>query len=73
MPAPAGVPTADDAPEVAAAIATLADRAGVLARVGGPGLLECFAGVTDPRSRRGVRHGLPTILGLCTAAVGPGV
>ena len=32
-------------------------------------MLECFAGIADPRARRGVRHTLPTILGLCTAAV----
>ena len=32
-------------------------------------VLECFAGIADPRARRGVRHTLPTILGLCTAAV----
>ncbi|MCA1704272.1 MAG: ISAs1 family transposase [Actinobacteria bacterium] len=66
------MPTTDDAPQVAAAIATLVDRAGLLARVGGASLLECFAAIPDPRSKRGIRHGLPTILGLCTAAVGSG-
>ncbi len=58
--------TEDDA---SAAVAVLVGRVGVLHRAGGGGLLECFAGVADPRDKRGVRHGLPTILGLCTAAV----
>lgn len=71
MPAPAAGPTTD-APEVASAIAVLADRAALLGPAGGGGLLECFAAVPDPRGRRGVRHPLPTILGLCTAAVGSG-
>ncbi len=31
--------------------------------------MEGFAAVIDPRGKRGVRHSLPTILGLCTAAV----
>lgn len=52
-----------------AAIAVLVGRAAVLARVSGGSLLECFAAVGDPRDRRGVRHALPSILGLCTAAV----
>ena len=64
--------TTDDAPEVAAAIAVLADRAALLHRGGGASLLDCFAAIPDPRSKRGVRHGLPTILGLCTAAVASG-
>ncbi|MGH4021129.1 MAG: transposase family protein, partial [Pseudonocardiaceae bacterium] len=69
MPCPAGGPPTDDDPQVAAALAILADRAALLARAGGGGLLDCFAAVPDPRSKRGIRHGLPTILGLCTAAV----
>jgi predicted transposase YbfD/YdcC len=69
MPALAqGLSTGDD-PQVAAAIAVLADRGALLGRAGGGSLLDCFAAVPDPRSRRGVRHGLPTLLGLCTAAV----
>jgi predicted transposase YbfD/YdcC len=36
---------------------------------GGEGLLECFARVPDPRDARGRRHSLPSILGMCTAAV----
>ncbi len=72
MPAPAAVSTTDDAPEVAAAIAVLAERAALLHRGGGASLLDCFAAIPDPRSKRGVRHGLPTILGLCTAAVASG-
>ena len=41
----------------------------VLARAGADGLLECFAAIDDPRDRRGIRHSLASILGLCTAAV----
>ncbi len=53
-----------------AAIAALAGRAAQLRRVagGGSAVLECFAAVPDPRARRGVRHVLATVLGLCTAA-----
>lgn len=47
----------------------LVTRAAALHRVSGGSLLECFAAVADPRDRRGVRHGLATMLGLCTAAV----
>jgi hypothetical protein len=54
-------------------VAVLVERGGVLARVsggvGGGGVLECFAAIDDPRCRRGIRHSLPTILGLCLAAV----
>ena len=60
----ASVPSSADA-----AVAVLVGRAGALRRAGGGPLLECFAGVPDPRDRRGLRHTLPTILGLCTAAV----
>jgi len=66
MSVSAAMATEDDA---SAAVAVLVGRVGVLHRAGGGGLLECFAGVADPRDKRGVRHGLPTILGLCTAAV----
>ncbi|MDQ3885790.1 MAG: ISAs1 family transposase [Actinomycetota bacterium] len=69
MPAPADRPTTDGDPRVAAAIAVLADRAALLQRAGGGSLLDCFAAIPDPRSKREVRHELPTILGLCTAAV----
>lgn len=50
-------------------MAVLVERSAGLARVSGGSLLECFAGIDDPRRRRGIRHSLPTILGLCTAAV----
>ncbi len=51
-------------------MAVLVERAGVLARAGGGGgVLERFAAIGDPRCRRGIRHSLPTILGLCLAAV----
>jgi predicted transposase YbfD/YdcC len=35
----------------------------------GASLLACFAAVPDPRDRRGRRHSLASVLGLCTAAV----
>ena len=44
----------------------------MLAQAGAGGLLGCFAAIDDPRDRRGVRHSLPSILGLCTAAVTSG-
>jgi len=50
----------------------LIERAAVLAAAGEGGLWECFAGIADPRDRRGVRHSVPTILGLCTAAAAAG-
>lgn len=56
-------------PEPAAVVAVLLSRAATLRRVGGGGLLECFAAIPDPRRPRGIRHPLPSILGLCTAAV----
>lgn len=54
---------------VDAAVAVLVGRAGALARASGGNLTDCFAAVPDPRHRRGIRHSLPTILGLATAAV----
>jgi predicted transposase YbfD/YdcC len=63
------VPAAQDTEGVAETVAVLAGRAAMVAGPGGGALLEVFAGVADPRSKRGVRHALPTILGLCTAAV----
>jgi predicted transposase YbfD/YdcC len=54
-----------------AAVAVLIARAGALSGVtgSGAGLMDGFAAVPDPRDRRGIRHSVPTILGLCTAAV----
>src|SRR5919202_3579362 len=52
-----------------AAVAVVVERAGVLARAVAGGLVECFTGLEDPRDRRGIRHSLASILGLCTAAV----
>ena len=60
------MPTEDDAH---AAVAVLVGRVALLHRGGGGSLLECFAAVPDPRAKRGIRHALSTILGLCTAAV----
>ena len=59
-----------------AAVEVLVGQAGVLdtmlAGAGAQGLLECFAAIDDPRDRRGIRHSLASILGLCTAAVTSG-
>jgi predicted transposase YbfD/YdcC len=60
MPAPAAA---------AGALGELAARAAALAAASGGSLLECFAAVPDPRDPRGVRHSLPSVLALCTAAV----
>jgi len=51
------------------ALAELADRAAALGAASGGNLLECFAAVPDPRDPRGIRHSLPCVLALCTAAV----
>src|ERR1022692_1393127 len=56
-------------PPAEAAAAVLVSQAAALHRVSGGDLLECFAAVPDPRSRRGIRHPLPVILGLAVAAV----
>jgi predicted transposase YbfD/YdcC len=56
----------DGAVEVVAALVTAAAR---VQEETGAGLLACFAAVPDPRDRRGRRHSLASILGLCTAAV----
>ncbi len=59
-----------------AAVEVLVGQVGVLntmlAGAGADGVLECFAAIDDPRDRRGVRHSLASILGLCTAAVTSG-
>jgi predicted transposase YbfD/YdcC len=57
---------ADGVVEVVAALVSVA--AGVREATGA-GLMACFAAVPDPRDRRGRRHSLASILGLCTAAV----
>ena len=58
------------------AVEVLVGQARVLntmpAGAGADGLLECFAAINDPRNRRGIRHSLASILGLCTAAVASG-
>jgi predicted transposase YbfD/YdcC len=63
-----GAPAPSSADAAVAAVAVLVGRSGALWRASGGSLLECFAGVPDPRDARGIRHALPTILGLCTAA-----
>ena len=74
MPVPAAaaqavIAEAEDAVREAArqAAAVLAARAVMLAA--GGGLLDCFAAVPDPRDPRGVRHSLPCVLFLVTAAL----
>ena len=59
----------DREPSVAEVVGVLV---AVAADASGSGLLECFARVPDPRDPRGVRHSLPSILGLATAAVAAG-
>jgi predicted transposase YbfD/YdcC len=51
------------------AFGELARRAAALGAASGGRLLECFARVPDPRDARGIRHPLPAVLALCTAAV----
>jgi predicted transposase YbfD/YdcC len=55
--------------EAEEALAALVSRASALAAASGGRLLECFGLVPDPRDPRGVRHSLPCVLALCTAAV----
>src|ERR1035441_10469519 len=56
-------------PAAEAALGELAARAASLHAASGGDLLECFALVPDPRDPRGIRHSLPGILAMCTAAV----
>lgn len=51
------------------ALGALACRAVMLAAVSGGSVLDCFAAVPDPRDPRGVRHSLPAVLFLVTAAL----
>ncbi len=66
MPVQSGMPVPAAAEE---ALAQLAVRAAALGQASGGNLLECFARVPDPRDPRGIRHSLPCVLALCTAAV----
>jgi predicted transposase YbfD/YdcC len=72
IPVASDPPVVVPAPARSAAVALVAEYAQVLARAGAGGLRECLAGIADPRDRRGVRHSLSTILGLCTAAAASG-
>lgn len=58
------VPSSEDA-----AVAVVVEHAAALHQVSGGRLLECFAAIPDPRDKRGIRHALAVILGLCTASV----
>jgi predicted transposase YbfD/YdcC len=74
MPARSAVPasvcgSAPGPSAAEAAVAVLVSRAVALRQASGGGLLECFAAIPDPRRKRGIRHTLPTILGLAVAAV----
>lgn len=63
------VRAAPDSTRAQAAVAVLASQAGEVQRASRGSLLEVFASVPDPRRRRGKRHSLASILGLCAAAV----
>ena len=66
MPIQSGMPVPAAAEE---ALGELASHAAALQAASGGNLLECFAAVPDPRDPRGVRHQLPAVMALCTAAV----
>src|SRR5271165_3709345 len=51
------------------ALAEIVSRAAALTAASGGNLLECFAAVPDRRDLHGIRHSLPGVLALCTAAV----
>ena len=53
----------------AEALAEIVSRAAALTAASGGNLLECFAAVPDQRDPHGIRHSLPSVLALCTAAV----
>ncbi|MGH3125580.1 MAG: transposase family protein, partial [Streptosporangiaceae bacterium] len=65
MPAQSRMPVPAAAEE---ALGELAAHAASLRAASGGRLLECFAMITDPRDPRGIRHSLPSVLALCTAA-----
>lgn len=54
---------------VAGVLAALVSVTASMREATGAGLSACFAAVPDPRDRRGRRHSLTSILGLCTAAM----
>ena len=66
MPVQSGMPVPAAA---AGALAEVVSRAAALTAASGGNLLECFAAVPDPRDPHGIRHPLPGVLALCTAAV----
>ena len=71
MPVQSRMPAPAAAAEALAeeALGELASRAAALRAASGGNLAECFAGVREPRRRRGIRHSLASVLVLCTAAV----
>lgn len=66
---PAAPTPAPPRPVADIALAELAAHAVSLHAASGGDLLGCFASVPDPRARRGIRHSLASILGMCAAAV----
>jgi len=66
LPVQSGMPVPAAA---AGALAEVVSRAAALTAASGGNLLECFAAVPDPRDPHGIRHPLPGVLALCTAAV----
>lgn len=66
MPAQSRMPVPASAED---ALAELISRAAALGVASGGNLPGCFAAVPDPRDPRGIRHSLPCVLTLCTAAV----
>lgn len=66
MPVPAA---AADPGAAEGVLGELASRAAVLAAASGGSVLDAFALVPDPRDPRGVRHSLPSVLTLVTAAL----
>ena len=55
--------------EAGQALRVLLGRAAELAQACGGSVRDCFAGVPDPRRRRGRRHSLPCVLTLVVAAM----
>ncbi|MFC0862446.1 hypothetical protein ACFHYQ_09075 [Sphaerimonospora cavernae] len=51
------------------AVAVLIGHAAMLRCSGEDSLLAVIAAIPDPRDKRGIRHSLPSISGLCTSAV----
>jgi predicted transposase YbfD/YdcC len=64
-----GGPLAAEPSPAEEAVAVLVAHAAILRCSSEDSPLTAFAAIPDPRDKRGIRHSLPSILGLCTAAV----